>query len=154
MRNRDMRTAEGSIVRSEGLGSSNLPIPPTCTSRGIPSFSNQRIIYSGAIMKTFGTLLSEARRAKGMSQKELAAKVRKEDGQAISPQYLNDIEHERRNPPSEFLIGQMAELLGCDKDTLCLAAGTIPSDLMKMAAAHPDRVEEAFKAFRRKVKGN
>ena len=59
-------------------------------------------------MKTFGTILSEARKAKGISQKELAAKVRKDDGQAISPQYLNDIEHDRRNPPSEFLIGNSA----------------------------------------------
>lgn len=104
-------------------------------------------------MKTFGVLLSEARKTKGMSQKELAAKVKKEDGQAISPQYLNDIEHDRRNPPSEFLIGQMAELLGCDKDTLCLAAGTISSDLMKIAATQPEKVEKAFKAFRRTVKG-
>ena len=55
-------------------------------------------------MKTFGTLISEARRAKGLSQKDLAAKVKKEDGQAISAQYLNDIEHDRRNPPSELLI--------------------------------------------------
>lgn len=104
-------------------------------------------------MKTFGALLSEARKAKSMSQKELAAKLKKEDGQAISPQYLNDIEHDRRNPPSEFIIGQIAELLECDKDTLCLAAGTIPSDLMKMAVSHPEKVGEAFKAFRRTVKG-
>lgn len=105
-------------------------------------------------MKTFGTILSEARKVKGMSQKELAAKVRKEDGQAISPQYLNDIEHDRRNPPSEFLIGQIADLLGCDRDMLCLAAGTIPSDLVKMAATQPEKVEKAFKAFRRTVKGS
>jgi transcriptional regulator with XRE-family HTH domain len=88
-----------------------------------------------------------------MSQKELAAKVKKEDGQAISPQYLNDIEHDRRNPPSKFIIGQMAAQLDFDKDTLCLAAGTIPSDLMKMAASSPDRVQLAFKAFRKTVKG-
>ena len=31
-------------------------------------------------MKTFGTLISDARRAKGLSQKDLAAKVKKEDG--------------------------------------------------------------------------
>ncbi len=104
-------------------------------------------------MKTFGIVLSEARKAKGMSQKELAAKLRKEDGQAISPQYLNDIEHDRRNPPSEFIIGQMAELLDFDKDTLCLAAGTIPRDLMKIAASRPDMVQQAFKAFRKTMKG-
>jgi transcriptional regulator with XRE-family HTH domain len=102
--------------------------------------------------KTFGTLLSEARKAKGMSQKELAGQVKKDDGQTISPQYLNDIEHGRRNPPSEFLIAQIAKLLDCDKDTLCLAAGTIPSDLMKMAINQPERVEEGIKLFRRTVR--
>jgi len=44
-----------------------------------------------------------------MSQKELAGKIKKEDGLPISAQYLNDIEHDRRNPPSEFLIAQIAE---------------------------------------------
>jgi transcriptional regulator with XRE-family HTH domain len=97
-------------------------------------------------------IISEARRAKGMNQKELAAKVKKEDGQAISAQYLNDIEHDRRNPPNEYLIAQFAKELDLDKDVLCLAAGTIPQDLQKMAAAQPEKVQEAFKAFRKAVK--
>jgi transcriptional regulator with XRE-family HTH domain len=103
-------------------------------------------------MKTFGTLISEARRAKGLSQKDLASKVKKEDGQAISAQYLNDIEHDRRNPPSEFLIDQIADATGSSKDVLCLAAGTIPTDLKKIATAQPEKMEQAFKAFRRAVK--
>lgn len=103
-------------------------------------------------MKTFGTIISEARRALGLSQKELAAKVKKEDGQAISAQYLNDIEHGRRNPPNEFLIAQFATLLNLDRDVLCLAAGMIPHDLQKMAADQPGKVEMAFKAFRKAVK--
>jgi len=106
----------------------------------------------GRYMKTFGTIISEARRAKGLSQKELAAKVKKEDAQAISAQYLNDIEHDRRNPPNEFLIAQFAVLLDLDKDVLCLAAGTIPQDVQKMAAADPDKVQQAFRAFRKAVK--
>lgn len=105
-------------------------------------------------MKTFGTLISEARRAKGLSQKDLAAKVKKEDGQAISAQYLNDIEHDRRNPPSEFLIAQIAEHVDLSKDVLCIAAGTIPNDLQKMATTQPQKVEIAFKAFRKAVKDN
>ena len=104
------------------------------------------------VMKTFGTMVSEARRAIGMSQRELASKVKKEDGQAISAQYLNDVERDRRNPPSEFLIGQIAEALKLSKDVLCLAAGTIPNDVKRMAATQPERIEEAFKAFRRAVK--
>jgi transcriptional regulator with XRE-family HTH domain len=82
-------------------------------------------------MKTFGTIIAEARRPKGLSQRELAAKVKKEDGQAISAQYLNDIEHDRRNPPNEYLIAQFAHELDLDKDVLCLAAGTIPQDVQK-----------------------
>jgi len=103
-------------------------------------------------MKTFGTVVSEARRAVGMSQKELASKVKKEDGQAISAQYLNDVERDRRNPPSEYLIVQIADALKVSKDVLCLAAGTIPTDLKNMATNEPDRVELAFKAFRKAVK--
>jgi transcriptional regulator with XRE-family HTH domain len=103
-------------------------------------------------MKTFGEIISEARRAKGLSQKELASKIRKEDGQPISPQYLNDVEHNRRNPPSEHLIVQIAALLDLDKDVLCLAAGTIPQDLKTIAASDPEKVEQAFKAFRKAVK--
>jgi transcriptional regulator with XRE-family HTH domain len=103
-------------------------------------------------MKTFGTIVAEARRAIGMSQKELASRVKKEDGQAISPQYLNDVERDRRNPPGEYLIAQIAAVLKVDKDVLCLAAGTIPEDLKRLAATNPQQVEEAFKAFRKKVK--
>ena len=105
-------------------------------------------------MATFGEVLSEARRAKGISQKELAALVKKEDGQAISPQYLNDIEHGRRNPPSEFLIGRLAQALNASKDVLCLAAGTVPTDLQKLVTSQPEKVEAAFKAFRKAVKGS
>jgi transcriptional regulator with XRE-family HTH domain len=103
-------------------------------------------------MKTFGTIIAEARRTAGLNQKEVAAKIKKEDGQPISAQYLNDIEHDRRNPPSEFLIAQFAALLKLDKDVLILAAGMIPQDLQKLAATQPDKVEQAFKAFRKAIK--
>jgi transcriptional regulator with XRE-family HTH domain len=103
-------------------------------------------------MKTFGTMVAEARRALGMSQKELASKVKKEDGQAISPQYLNDVERDRRNPPSEYLIVQMATALKVNKDVLCAAAGTVLNDVKQLATTHPEQFEEAFRAFRKKVK--
>ena len=102
-------------------------------------------------MKTFGTMVAEARRAIGMSQKELAAKVKKDDGQAISPQYLNDVERDRRNPPAAYLIVQIAAALNIDKDVLCAAAGTIPEDLRKLAASHPEQAQEGFRAFRKKM---
>ena len=88
-----------------------------------------------------------------MSQKELAGKIRKEDGEAITPQYLNDIERDRRNPPSEYLVAQFAKELDLSKDYLLLAAGTVPSDLAaRLSDSDPEAIERAFRAFRRTIK--
>lgn len=105
-------------------------------------------------MALFGTIIADARKKTGLSQKELAAKIKKEDGEPISPQYLNDIEHDRRNPSGEFLIEQFAKVLNLPKDYLILATGTFPADeLREIAKASPDKVTEAFKAFRQKIRG-
>lgn len=102
---------------------------------------------------SFGEIISEARKKVGISQKELADRIKKEDGEAISPQYLNDIERDRRNPPSEFLIAQFAKELKLSRDYLMLAAGTLPSELtQKLSGSDPESVERAFQAFRRQLK--
>lgn len=104
-------------------------------------------------MKTFGQIISDARKALGLSQKDLAAKVLKEDGEAISPQYLNDIEHDRRNPPSEFIIRQLAKHLKLKEEPLVAAAGMWPADIQeKLRSADPKAVEQAFTAFRKALK--
>jgi len=104
-------------------------------------------------VKTFGQIIAEARKALGLSQKDLAAKTRKEDGESISPQYLNDIEHDRRDPPSEFIIEKFAKNLKLPKEHLIAAAGLWPSDLRdKLPGADPKKVEEAFTAFRKVLK--
>ena len=100
-------------------------------------------------MKTFGQIIAEARKALGLNQKDLAALVLKEDGEPISPQYLNDIEHDRRNPPSEFIIEQFAKHLKLRLQPLIAAAGLWPTDIRdKLRAADPKKVDEAFTAFR------
>jgi len=104
---------------------------------------------------SFGQIIAEGRKKLGISQKTLAERIKKEDGQPISPQYLNDIERDRRNPPSEYLIAQFAKELELSKDYLLLAAGTVPSDLAsRLTDSDPDAIERAFRAFRRTIKGN
>jgi transcriptional regulator with XRE-family HTH domain len=98
---------------------------------------------------TFGQILAEARRKAGLSQKQLAALIKKADGRAISPQYLNDLEHDRRHPPSEFLLTQFARALKLEHDYLMLAAGRIPPDVRAIGMANPQVVEEAFRVFRK-----
>jgi transcriptional regulator with XRE-family HTH domain len=97
---------------------------------------------------SFGQIIAEARRKAGLSQKQLAALVKKENGAPISPQYLNDLEHDRRNPPPEYLIEQFARALSLQKDSLMLA-GKIPRDVRDIGVAHPEVVEQAFRLFRR-----
>jgi transcriptional regulator with XRE-family HTH domain len=103
---------------------------------------------------TFGQIIAEARKKLGLSQKELAERIKKkEDGESISPQYLNDIERDRRNPPSEFLITQFARELKLSKDYLLLAAGTVSSELKeRLSDKDPAEVEKAFQAFRKQIK--
>jgi transcriptional regulator with XRE-family HTH domain len=100
---------------------------------------------------TFGGAIADARRKKGLSQKELAAKIVKDDdGGAISPQYLNDIEHDRRSPTSDSLIRQFATVLDADENLLFVLAGKIPEDT-RAKATDPKKAAAAFANFRRNI---
>ncbi len=85
-----------------------------------------------------------------MTQKELAARLKKGDGSPISPQYLNDIEHDRRGAPPSPLLKQLSKILELDLNLLAYLAGRIPEDLLDPRAS-PGQVVEAFKAFRKKI---
>lgn len=84
-----------------------------------------------------------------MHQKELAQQITKEDGTPISAQYLNDIERGRRNPPSEDMIIQIAEVLEESADYLQFLAGRIPNDIG--SDLPPEKFEAAMKAFRKEI---
>lgn len=100
--------------------------------------------------KTFGGAISDARKAKGWALKDLAAKVLREDGEPISPQYLNDIEHDRRSPSSDHMVQQFADALGIDRNYLYYLAGRWPKDLRDKNLT-PQQVSEVMVAFRRKL---
>ena len=97
---------------------------------------------------TFGSIIAEERKKAKLSQKELAVLVKKEDGTSISPQYLNDIERDRRNPTSDFLIEQFAAALKIDPGRLYYFAKRIPEDV-KPTAENEAKFVKAFRAFRR-----
>jgi len=65
-------------------------------------------------MKTFGTLISEARRSKGLSQKDLAAKVKKEK----RPQLVTKLRTAGREcvegvkAKEEFIANKIREIYG------------------------------------------
>ncbi|MCE7892996.1 MAG: XRE family transcriptional regulator [Sorangiineae bacterium PRO1] len=101
---------------------------------------------------TFGRYIADARKKLQMSQKELASQIlREEDDEPISPQYLNDIERDRRNPSSDHLIQQFAKVLKIDADYLSYLAGKLPEEIRRKNLSE-DAVKEAFLAFRKPKK--
>ncbi len=91
---------------------------------------------------SFGSLIASARKLQKLSQKELAEKIIKEDGQAITPQYLNDIEHDRRSPTSDELIKQFVKVLRhpevTDELLTSLAGVLSDADRQARAESHPE----------------
>lgn len=78
-------------------------------------------------------------------------KIIKEDGQPISPQYLNDIEHDRRQPDSPHLIEQFATHLNIKAELLYFEAGKLAQDALR--PADEKTIVEAYKAFRKVMQG-
>lgn len=101
---------------------------------------------------TFGQFILKQRKEFGLSQKDLAALIKKEDGTPISAQYLNDLERDRRNPPSDFLLKQLAIELKIPLDYIQFLAGQFPEDL-RGVSYQPETVAEAFRVFRKTLKG-
>jgi transcriptional regulator with XRE-family HTH domain len=101
---------------------------------------------------TFGKRIAAARKQLGLSLKDVAAKILKEDGLPISPQYLNDIEHDRRQPDSTHLIEQFASTLQIQPELLYFDAGKLSSDDIK-AGANEEQIVAAYQAFRKAIGG-
>lgn len=81
---------------------------------------------------TFGEILRQERLKLGLSQKDLSALVLKDNGQPITQQYLNDLEHERRNAPPPYLIEQFAKALNLEPEILYYLAGEIPVEWVSL----------------------
>ncbi|TDG01501.1 XRE family transcriptional regulator [Paraburkholderia guartelaensis] len=99
---------------------------------------------------SFGRSIAEARKRIGVSQKGLAAMLKRDDGMCVSPQYLNDIEHSRRHPSTDWLITQLANVLGLDTDYMYFLAGRVSPDLVAMNAS-PEAVALAMTVLRNKL---
>jgi len=102
---------------------------------------------------SFGRAIASARKELQLSQKDLAKKILKEENdEPITPQYLNDIEHDRRSPSSDHMVKQFAMVLKISPNVLYWLAGRVPGDLLTRQNVSPDQIDEAFLAFRKALK--
>ena len=103
-------------------------------------------------MKSFGQIITEARKRAGLTQKEVAGRLKREDGRIVDAPYLKAMEHDRRYPPSNHLIDQLAENLGVAADLLYFRAKRLPADIKR--DVNNEQVEVAYQAFRKALKGS
>gem|GEM_PF-1289879 len=83
--------------------------------------------------KSFGEVVRELRvKHKGYSSlREFARKV------GLLPAYLSRIENEKEPPPSETVVGRLAEALGADKYELFSYAGKVPVEFLEIFKKNP-----------------
>jgi transcriptional regulator with XRE-family HTH domain len=100
-------------------------------------------------MQSLGQLIAQARKRRQLSQKELASRIQREDGKPISPQYLNDIERDRRTP-GEYVLEELAKELGLDSslDWMYYLIGKWPDDLKELSM-DADTFTNKMRVFRR-----
>jgi transcriptional regulator with XRE-family HTH domain len=110
-----------------------------------------RVGQPSARTKTLGELLAERRKELGISQKEMAARIKNRDGKPITSAYLNYLEHNRGKPP-DYLLDQFAEILRISRDVLYFWTRRMPPDI-EPGEASPEKVTAAYRAFRRELKG-
>jgi transcriptional regulator with XRE-family HTH domain len=107
----------------------------------------------GNEMRTFGEVIAEARRKANLTQRQLAALIKNEEGKAISSPYLNDIEHNFRHAPRGFLLEQFARELNLDIDLLYFLAKQLPVEIDINNVSEEQGVA-AYRAFRLALKRN
>lgn len=100
---------------------------------------------------TFGEVLYELRKKEALTLRQLASILRKSDGTPVSFQYVSELENDRRNPPPDYLIDQLAAALKTSRNLLYLHARRIPRDVT-LPALNERKADRLYEKFRRKVK--
>jgi transcriptional regulator with XRE-family HTH domain len=103
-------------------------------------------------MRVFGEVIAEARRKANLTQRQLAALIKTEEGRGISGPYLNDIEHSLRHPPRGFLLQQLAKVLDLDADLLYFLAHQMPFEI-DFSKVSDERAVAAYRIFREIMTG-
>ena len=83
----------------------------------------------------------------GLTQVELASRIKGRSGENVTQQRITDIEHNRFGVPRAPVMKQLASALKLDTDVLCLWARVIPADI-RAEGLSPEVIRKAWQAFR------
>lgn len=85
--------------------------------------------------RTFGQILRELRRSKGVSQRELAGIV------GVDFSYISKVENDRLPPPAADTIVRICEALGILPDRLLAGTGKVPTEVRQMISGSPSALQ-------------
>ena len=85
--------------------------------------------------KTFGQLLKELRRAKSISQRDLANQV------GVDFTYISKIENDRLPPPSAQTIEKICDVLEVPQEILLSYSGKVSDEIKAMITSSPEVVQ-------------
>ena len=95
-------------------------------------------------------MIRARRRELGMTQVQLAARVRLEE-KPVSTGYIHDLERGWATPPPH-VIEQLAQVLELDRDLLYLAARQVPPEVAEeLKRLTPEQRTAAWRVFKRAV---
>ncbi len=98
---------------------------------------------------TFGQRLRELRKAKNLTQRDLAEKVAarlKEKGRGFDFTYLSKIENGKAPPPSVTLIKELAHVLDADRNELIALAGKAPPKFLEKTLKESESARTFFRS--------
>ena len=98
--------------------------------------------------KTLGQVIAQARKAKGLTLREAAALIHKEDENSITHQYLSELENDRRLP-SDKVAEELVKVLGISRNYIYLLMRRIPSDFP--AAKSAQQADDIFTDIKKRL---
>jgi len=106
----------------------------------------------GGVTDDFASMIRARRKELGLTQKDVAARIRTEEGRAIGQTYLAEIERGHHPHPRPHLIEQFAQALEIDRDVLYLAARQVPPEVAEeLRRLTPEQRAKAWRIFKRAV---
>jgi transcriptional regulator with XRE-family HTH domain len=88
-------------------------------------------------LQTLGQVLREARQTQGLSLRQTAVQVHHRAGQSLSPQYLSNLEQDRRSP-SLPLLSALADVLEIPSSLLFAHARKAEAIVRRYLQRRPD----------------
>jgi len=98
-------------------------------------------------VKTFGSVIAEARKRSGLTQMEVVSLLRRGRVEKWHLSNFSSLEHDQRYRPSDEMIEKLAQILGLSADVLYFYANRVPRDIRR--DVETNLIESAYIAFRR-----